>query len=1133
MSTTVVNTPDGGTVEVNHPPGAPREQILAYAQANYKPKMDIGKTAAGLTADIAISEGGRMAGAAVGAAAGSVVPVLGTAAGAAVGYVVGGLGSGAAGSIARQKIMNPDGDISWGAVVADSFINLIPGSKAVKGGSAAVRVAKSIGKGSAYGAGIGAGGQVVEAAIDEQRLPTIGELKNSAGMGALLGGGLGATGEALGKAYTKFAGNPTRHFDEAFKKGDPDAVMIVNGVEQSAAATQEATRRLYRDKLTDFQEKHSDENIRSFLLQDQTGNQRFNKEGVLKVVKDEQDYYLQRRIAEGKIQTKHQGVAELEQMDNEFLYKFAKGADQDATALSQKVDDYLHAKHAIDYNERLGDGAAKITTEAAKRRIKAFEKAGLDKSLEPVIDIRMQQSRQILDELVDGGLIAKKTADGWRKTSPDYVPLNRVMDELDDASAIDTLHNFHVGRKEVKTTGQFKAKGSELEVRSIRENIYNNLVSAIKRSEINKANIAFTKLIKANPDTAGEIATVGRFNPRANRNNAMTVFEDGKKISVQFKDPKMAAAFKGTNKSELHSWLKGTLAINRFIGKTLTMWNPLGFTIPNIARDRSEAFVNGLNKMGLKNSAQTLNPLRAGSDMSVITKNLLKMAPSSPKEKELFDLYKDFKKHGGSTGGLAITTVKDVEKNIRDLTKHLNSPTRRKARKLNEILSGINEVAEDATRFGAFRQAIASGMTKDQAALAARDSSFDPMLKGTQMDSISALYLFANPAVQSGKNFIRSMKNPKVGASVMAGLVGLTMGIDKWNSQFDPDWRAQFTDKRGSSWKTNKHLLFVTGKNEDGTLDHVSIPIGYSMVPFKLAADRLQQFISGQDVGDPLTLGKELRDEILDSYNPLGGSPFPTLLRPINELWTNEDGLGREIKPNADRLMDEQEKVYPWTANTVGGELAMGLAEHLKSIGQDVSPETLLYLYQFSTGGVGAEAKRLMEVSSKMFNGEKIESSDIPVLRRFYGTTYVDSWEKRTGELQDIRNLEKQENTNSAKAGRIAYNIAEKVMDAKPEDRQRVLGYELSSTEDVDKAVVRRLETILKEKAIGMTYTDKARKSLGVRNGARALSFIQTIEKLPKEEIGAFIQDQRNKRILTQEVEQQMVNTQRLKELFN
>ena len=174
-----------------------------------------------------------------------------------------------------------------------------------------------------------------------------------------------------------------------------------------------------------------------------------------------------------------------------------------------------------------------------------------------------------------------------------------------------------------------------------------------------------------------------------------------------------------------------------------------------------------------------------------------------------------------------------------------------------------------------------------------------------------------------------------------------------------------------------------------------------------------------------------------------------------------------------------------------------------------------------------------MEVSSKMFNGEKIESSDIPVLRRFYGTTYVDSWEKRTGELQDIRNLEKQENTNSAKAGRIAYNIAEKVMDAKPEDRQRVLGYELSSTEDVDKAVVRRLETILKEKAIGMTYTDKARKSLGVRNGARALSFIQTIEKLPKEEIGAFIQDQRNKRILTQEVEQQMVNTQRLKELFN
>jgi hypothetical protein len=1130
MPTSKVTTPDGNVIEVQHPAGASQAQIIQYAQANYKPKGSIGKTVAGLGADIAISEGGRMAGAATGAAIGTAVPVVGTAIGAGVGYIVGGLGSGAAGSIARQRINDPDADISWGSVVADSLINLVPGGKAIKGAKTGARVAKSLGKGAAYGAGLSTAGGVVESAIDEGSLPTLEELAKRGLTGAVLGGGLGVTGEALSTAYAKFAGMPTRHFDEALRKGDPDAKMIVDGVEKSVSAQREAVNAMYREKMTAFQERHSDEHIRGLLLQDQSANQRFNKEGVLKVVRDDEDYYLQRRLAEGKIQSKHQAISELGEADNEFLYRFAKQSDQDPTALSKKVDDYLQAQHGLDYNKRLGDGAAGVTNDVAKRRIRAFEKADLDKDLAIPLDIRRKQSAQILDELVQGGLIAKETAAGWRKTSPSYVPLNRIMEGLDDASTIDNLRNFHVGKKEVRSTGQFKAKGSELAV-NVRENIYNNLVSSVKRAEVNKANIAFKKLLAANPDNP--VATVTGFNPKTdNRDSVMTVFENGKKYAIKFNDTKIAAAFKGANKKEMGALLQAMRGAQRFLGKTLTMWNPLGFTVPNVARDRSEAFVNALSKMRLKDAAQTLNPARVGSDMRVIASKLLKRIPRTDKDKELFALYDEFKQHGGSTGGLALTTIKDVEKNISELTKHMNSPTRRKARKLNEIMSGINEVAEDATRFGAYRQGLASGMTKDQAALAARDSSFDPMLKGTEMDVISALYLFANPAVQSGKNFIRSMKNPKVGLSVMAGLTALSMGLDKWNSMMDPEWRSKLKDKRGSEWKNNKNLIFVTGTNDDGTIKYASIPIGYSMVPFKLAADRAQQFVTGQDVGDPLTLGKEMAGEILDSYNPTGGSIVPTLIRPATEIAANKDALGREIKPFKDTLMDEIEKVYPWTAQTKGGEIAMGLAESLHSMGYDVSPENLIYLYEFGTGGVGRQVSDLMNVSSKMFNGEKISPRDIPVLKRFYGETYVNSWETRTGELQDIRNLEKQENTTSARSKRIAIVIADAVSKAAPKDRRRVMEREISSTEGVDQAVLRKLGDILTEKAMGIDYTDKSRRNLGVKNGARAMSFVQTLEKMPKENIAMFIRDQRRKRILTPEVEKQMASYQQFRGMF-
>jgi len=64
--------------------------------------------AAGFATDIAISEAGRLGGATLGTA---ILPGVGTAAG----YVIGGLGAGAAGSIARQRILDPDGELSYGA----------------------------------------------------------------------------------------------------------------------------------------------------------------------------------------------------------------------------------------------------------------------------------------------------------------------------------------------------------------------------------------------------------------------------------------------------------------------------------------------------------------------------------------------------------------------------------------------------------------------------------------------------------------------------------------------------------------------------------------------------------------------------------------------------------------------------------------------------------------------------------------------------------------------------------------------------------------------------------------------------------------------------------------------------------
>lgn len=1118
-------------------------------------KQSLGRTSAGLGAEIAIGEAGRLGSAAAGAAIGSfVAPGVGTAIGGGIGYVLGGLSFGAAGSVARQKIQNSDAELDHGEVVADSLINLIPGSKAAKGAGFAARAGSAAARQGAIGGGIGVGAEIIETGIEEKRLPTLQELGERGLTSAALGAGLGVSGEAFSKAYSKFAGLPSRRISEAFKAGDPDAKILVNGVERRASEYRKEVSDMYEEASLRIQEKYSDENIRARVLQEESaGGQYKSKQGIFKVSQDEQDYYLQRRLAEAKIQAKNQQIAETVQLDNDFLATVSREVGQDPSSLSRSVDNYLHAKHTIAYNKKHGDGAAGLSTEEAKGIIQKFESNGLDKLLNRSIALRRGQSERILDTLVEGGLVKPKVAQSLRKQFPDYVPLNRIMDDdsIDDA----IKHTVGAGgiRSESLSSGLKRAKGSKREVLPINENIYTNYVDAVRRAEINKANIAFKKMVEANPDQSFAkvrkpkvIGTelVKDESPRAkalraqgkkvppvkqaileqSNNNVLTIFENGERFFAEIADKNVMRAMKGLNKQELGGLMRVAQKYNRFIGGLYTRWNP-EFLIPNLFRDRSEAFVNNMAKMDFGEAAKTLAPNRVAGDMRVITKRLTNQDPSNAQELELFKLYDEFKKSGGSSGGLGLTTVKDVEKTITELAKNIDSPMKRKARAVNELVSGINEVVEDATRFGTFRQALASGLTKDQAALAARNSSFDPLLGGSEADFLRAAYLFANPAVQGAKNFLRSMRNPKIAMGVMGGLTALTYSLDQWNRMQDPEWRAKLKSGDGSNWKTNKNLIIVTGRNDDGSLKYVSIPIGYSMTPFKVIADTAQRFATGQNVGSPESLAAEVGQEIIDSYNPMGGSPIPTILRPLHELATNKDGLGRDIRPSwlEQRTMSATERVYPWTARTQGGEVAMALTDTLKDMGYETSPENLLYLYQTWFGGPGNTVKRLFNVASKLSKGEKLQDNEVPIARRFYGETYEEAWEVRSGEMATIEKLEKQEGTESARTSRIASNIVKDVMEGQtPEERRAILRASVVGNEEVNEVVERKIVDRLKREALGITYTDSSRKRLGVKNMARAKSYVETIEKLDAQQIAPYIQEQKAKGILTPEVERQI-----------
>ena len=1095
-------------------------------------EASVSQMATALGTEIAIGEAGRLGGATV---AGPL------------GYVVGGLASGAAGSYIAQRMINPD-NISYGRILADSFINLIPGSKGKKGLEA---VTDAVARQGGIGAGIAAGGVTIEKGFDEGRMPTIEELTNAGFTGALLGGGLGLTGNMFSRAYSKIEGLETRDVIKLINT-DSDVKTLSERIDGLRKQGIEKIKTENKEFYLEQREKWDDENIRQMQLQDVVADGLYKPGGPLKTLgKDDADYYLQKRLAEQKIKDQTDLLIDSNKLINDGLIKKGAKINRTADELSKDLDTILLAKYAPEVNKRLGkDEASGMSNLSAKQTLDKMKKNGLLDLLDDEIKELQFLSKKILDTAEGGGLVSKAQASIWRKERPDYVPLNRIIDETDIKSYFNPRNAFN----EVKTTGIRTLKGSDLEVSSIRKNINESLAQTIRRAETNKANIAFRKLLDQNRDVADSIVTIRKdkqpyykqvdtdtFQDRAKPSDTtLSVFENGEKTLINFKDKNLAQAFKGRPKKELEGLTKalfnGATWINRKLGSLYTRYSP-EFMIPNLSRDRTEAFVNSMTKLGFKSpvskqAAQLLNPKNIGTDMKTVYNIEMKKAKAqTPEEVKLFDEYQDFKRSGGAVGGYGLSTVQQVEDKVArlsDMTKDgtfFTAAMKQKIDKVDDLVNNFNKMFEDGTRFGVFRMMKSQGFSSDKAALAARNSSFDPTLGGTSVGAIRAGYLFANPAIQANKVLFKNVFKSKENiAKTLGGLMAITGAIDYYNTYKDPEWREKLKSTNGSNWVTNRNLVFITGENEDGELTYASLPIGYALVPLKVTMDKVQQAVRqnlDQEGGD---LAKEIYTEFFDTLSPFGGSLVPTPLRPYTELLANEDGLGRAIRPEwlETRNINSSEKIFPWTAQTYGGEMAMNLADTAKNLGFEVSPESLKYLAGTYFGGPGQFLQRILNVTSKVYNGQDLSPRDIPIARRFFGESYDEVFAARAGKFSEIAEIQKEDNTEKARNGRLAYEIFKKMEDAKPNERRQILANEvLNNAQNMNEQVIKGIQKRIKNKQIGLTSTDARVKSLSINKRAEYLT--NQMQDMTIPQIQKYIKDQQAKGILTDNVKEVLI----------
>ena len=186
-------------------------------------KESVPRIVTGIAAEIGVGEGTKYAATRAGARRGPQT--------AAAGYVAGALSGGAVGSVLAQEIEGQE-DISWGRVIRDSFLNLLPGTE-VKGAPKAIKKVAEFASDApiitytSIGAVAGAGSSVAEQLIEGEGV-SMGEVAESTAIAGGLGGGLGGLSKFLRSAGKKFANKTEYELEDLVAKGDPDAIGLLN-----------------------------------------------------------------------------------------------------------------------------------------------------------------------------------------------------------------------------------------------------------------------------------------------------------------------------------------------------------------------------------------------------------------------------------------------------------------------------------------------------------------------------------------------------------------------------------------------------------------------------------------------------------------------------------------------------------------------------------------------------------------------------------------------------------------------------------------------------------------------------------------------------------------------------------------
>ena len=667
--------------------------------------------------------------------------------------------------------------------------------------------------------------------------------------------------------------------------------------------------------------------------------------------------------------------------------------------------------------------------------------------LEPLarkVDDMVDKTR---DLMVTYGLEKQSTIDAWRAAYGAYVPLRRegfedegypsgtgrsvrgstVKQRLGSGlEATNILANVAQARDQVITRGE-KMRPVVAMAGLLMMHPNSDLATLDKPAQIQVTD-PLTGVVTTVPGnlTNYQVPMVRRLDPRTGlvgmfpdptykgRDNVVNFRVNGEDFAIVFneRNPRameVAKAFKDTDTAQLTGLMAMVAPYTRYLASINTQYNPI-FGIVNFVRDSQFAML-ALQTTPLKDKkadvmANTISSLRGIYQDARAVRN--GQHPTSATAQ----MWERFQRVGGPTGyrDLFFSSIERAEE-IQHLITPMTFSEIRSAKDFGrrmeqtwamQILSDYNLTMENSIRLGVFTTAVNMGISDLQAASYAKNITVNFNKRGQVGAQMGSLYAFFNANVQGTARILETLfeRTPNgvvisaAGKKVIAG--GLLLGV----LQTFALAMAGFGDDQPPEYIKARNIIIPMPGTEKGYIS-IPMPLGFNLLPNigRAAAETVQRGIEGR----PLKLMSQMSDLIgsfYGTFSPLGGSGgivqelMPTTADPIVSAFaTNKDWTGKSIaKEDVSRLdptpghTRARDTATVWaTALSKAINWATGGTEYTAGV-LSPTPDTLDYLIQQATGGVGREISKTAQVIQSQITGEELPFYKVPLLGRFGGS---------------------------------------------------------------------------------------------------------------------------------------------------